>query len=137
MKFRSPRLPVLFTLQFFVTLTIPLFLHFGVQGLKTHQHLPDSFQPLLWAGIAVNAVVNHLIKQQTDEYSIAALHKAEARCFPWACMWMILCCVPTMLGYGSDNNYLTVYMLSCAVPVLYLVRAVLFWLYDRHGMEWE
>jgi len=136
MKFRAPRLSVLFALQFLVTLTIPLFLHFGVQGLKTHQHLPGSFQPLLWVCIAVNAVVNHLIKQQADEYSTSALYKAEAKCFPWAGMWMILCCVPTMLGYGS-GGYVTVYLLSCAVPVLYLVRALLFWLYDRHGMEWE
>ena len=134
MKLRSPRLPVLFTLQFLVTLLIPVFLHFGVQGLKPHQHLPDSFQPLLWVGIAVNALLNHWIKQQTDEFSVAALHKAESKCFPWAGMWMILCCVPTMLGYGN-GGYVTVYLLACAVPVLYLVRAVLFWLYDRHGME--
>lgn len=134
MKVRSPRLSVLFLLQFLVTLLIPVFLHFGVQGLKTHQHLPASFQPLLWAGIAANALLSHLIRQQTDEYSVAALNKAEAKCFPWAGMWMILCCVPTMLGYGS-GGYITVYLLGGAVPVLYLVRAVLFWLYDSHGME--
>ena len=133
-KPNAPPLRVLFAAQFLVTLTIPLFLHYGVQGLRTHQHLPDSFQPLLWAGIVVNAVLNHWIKKQTDEYSVAALHKAEAACFPWGCMWMILCCVPTMLGNGS-GGYVTVYLLGCAVPVLYLVRAVLFWLYDRHGME--
>ena len=134
MKFRSPRLPVLFLAQFVVTLLIPVFLHFGVQGLKTHQHLPGSFQPLLWAGIAVNALLNHWIKQQTDEYSVAALNKAEAKCLPWATMWMILCCVPTMLGYGN-GGYITVYLLAGAVPVFMLARAVLFWLYDSHGME--
>ena len=133
-KLNTPPLRLLFAAQFLVTLLIPVFLHFGVQGLKTHQHLPDSFQPLLWVGIVVNAVLNHLIKKQTDEYSVAALHKAEAKCFPWAGMWMILCCLPTMLGYGS-GGYTTVYMLSCAVPVRYLVRAVLFWLYDRHGID--
>ena len=96
--------------------------------------MPAYFLPCQLAALPVNAWLRSRIDKQMDEYAAAALRKAEAACFPWFQMWLILCCLPTLLGYGS-GGYVTVYMLGWACPVSMLLRAVLFWWYDRHGLE--
>lgn len=130
---KSPRLRVLFFAQALIGILVPLFYYWGQQSVLQRRHLPTALFILEWICIALNAILNRWIRRQMDEYAVAALNRAEARCFRAASVWMILCIGPALFTEGGGGWFIG-WMLTLAYPLLMLLRAGLFAWYDTEGI---
>lgn len=122
-------LRVLMFVQAIVALCIPLYYHLMVV-YRLNSNIP------VWIAIIILAAVSWLKRNSDimDEYAKKTVQIADAICFKAALILMGIIIFPFLLLDGM-SRYLTGYLLTGGIFILFLIRAIVFLWIDKYGME--
>lgn len=123
------RLRTLMFVQAFVAFCIPVYYHLMVV-FRLNSSAP------VWIAVILLAVVSWLKRNSDvmDEYAKRTVQIADAICFKTALVLMGILIFPFLLLDGTPV-YLTGYLLTGSIFILVLIRAIVFFWIDKHGME--
>lgn len=115
--------------QAIVAFCIPAYYHLMVV-YRLNSSMP------VWIAIILLAVVSWLKRHSDvmDEYAKKTVEIADAICFKAALVLMEIIIFPFLLLDGT-SPYLTGYLLTGSIFILMLIRAIVFYLIDKNGME--
>ena len=125
---RQPRLSVLLVVQFLVTAMIPVIVWLFMRRSGTTWWMSS----LCLLGYLVQRWLTDRAEKQLDECARKALNQADAICLSVAHVLIVAAILGLVLEW---NRVMLVMVLSCGVAAEHLLRAVLFAVFDKVGIE--
>ena len=123
-----PRLKTLLVFQCLITALVPLYVWLFLQG----SNLRNWLGLLALAGGLLQNRLESRVEKQLDECARKSLNQADAICLTTANVLVIAAILGLVLEWDRTVFAMA---LSCGIPLEFLLRAILFAVFDKVGIE--